>query len=105
MILLFLVLLGQDTKSIYRPRQPERANPHIHLHALATDGAFDGDGVFHPMPFDMQGDVEVLTRLFAKRVLDLMVRRKAAKHTAPRRDADLGAQRVFRGRLGEGCGG
>jgi len=28
------------------------------------------------MPFDMQGDIEVLERLFAQRVLDLMVRRK-----------------------------
>ncbi len=28
------------------------------------------------MPFDMQGDIEVLQRLFAKRVLDLMVRGK-----------------------------
>lgn len=54
----------------------DRVNPHIHLHALASDGAFDSEGVFHPMPFDMQGDIEVLTRLFAKRVLDLMVRRK-----------------------------
>jgi hypothetical protein len=54
----------------------DRVNPHIHLHAMATDGAFDTEGVFHPMPFDMVGDVEVLTRLFAKRVLDLMVRRK-----------------------------
>jgi len=54
----------------------DKVNPHLHLHALATDGAFDADGVFHPMPFDMQGDIEVLTRLFAKRVLDLMVRRK-----------------------------
>ncbi len=54
----------------------DRVNPHIHLHALTTDGAFDTEGVFHPMPFDMQGDIEVLTRLFARRVLDLMVRRK-----------------------------
>ncbi len=51
-------------------------NPHLHLHALATDGAFDVDGVFHLMPFDMQGDIEVLERLFARWVLDLMVRRK-----------------------------
>lgn len=54
----------------------DRVNPHIHLHALATDGAFDDEGVFHSMPFDMQGDIEVLERLFARRVLDLMVRRK-----------------------------
>jgi len=54
----------------------DRVNPHIHLHALATDGAFDAEGVFHSMPFDMQGDIEVLERLFARRVLDLMVRRK-----------------------------
>ncbi len=54
----------------------DRVNPHIHLHALATDGAFDTEGVFHPMPFDMQGDIDVLERLFARRVLDLMVRHK-----------------------------
>ncbi len=54
----------------------DRVNPHLHRHTLARDGAFDSAGVFHPMPFDMQGDIEVLTRLFAKRVLDLMVRRK-----------------------------
>ncbi len=54
----------------------DRVNPHIHLHAMATDGAFDAEGVFHPMPFDMQGDIEVLERLFSRRVLDLMVRRK-----------------------------
>jgi ribosomal protein S27E len=54
----------------------DRVNPHIHLHALATDGAFDVDGLFHPMPFDEQVDIEVLERLFARRVLDLMVRHK-----------------------------
>ena len=52
------------------------ADPLDHLHSLATDGAFDAEGVFHPMPFDMQGDIEVLERLFAKRLLDLMVRCK-----------------------------
>ena len=54
----------------------DRVNPHLHLHALASDGAFDRDGLFHPMPIDMQGDIEVLERLFARRVLDLMVRHK-----------------------------
>ena len=54
----------------------DRVNPHIHLHVLSTDGVFDRDGLFYSMPFDMQGDIEVLERLFARRVLDLMVRRK-----------------------------
>ncbi len=31
------------------------------------------------MPFDMQGDIEVLTRLFTKRVLDLMAWEQAAE--------------------------
>ncbi len=29
MILLLLVLMGQDTKSIYRPRRPERTDLHL----------------------------------------------------------------------------
>ncbi len=33
----------------------DRANPHIHLHALSTDGAFDSTGVFHPMPLICRG--------------------------------------------------
>ena len=72
--------LGRDDLRVGMVVVPQRfgdkVNPHIHLHALATDGAFDKEGVFHPMPFDMQGDIEVLTRLFARRVLGLMVRRK-----------------------------
>jgi len=72
--------LGRDDLRVGMVVLPQRfgdgVNPHIHLHALATDGAFDKDGLFHPMPFDMQGDIEVLTKLFAKRVLDLMVRCK-----------------------------
>ncbi len=72
--------LGRDDLRVGMVVVPQRfgdkVNPHLHVHALATDGAFDKDGLFHPMPFDMQGDIEVLTRLFAKRVLDLMVRRK-----------------------------
>jgi hypothetical protein len=66
----------------------DRVNPHLHLHALASDGAFDAEGVFHPMPFDMQGDIEVLQRLFAKRVLELLVRRK--RLSTRLRDAMLG---------------
>ncbi len=49
---------------------------NLHCHALATKGAFDRDGLFQLMPFDKQGDIVVLERLFARRVLDLMVRRK-----------------------------
>jgi len=45
----------------------DRVNPHLHLHALAADGAFDDEGVFHSMPCDAQGDIEVLERLFARR--------------------------------------
>jgi hypothetical protein len=54
----------------------EKINPHIHIHALVSDGAFDREGNFHPMPYDMQGDIDALRKLFEKRVLDLMVRRK-----------------------------
>jgi hypothetical protein len=54
----------------------DKVNPHIHLHTISADGAFDAAGVFPPMPFDVQGDIAVLTRLFAERLLDLMVRRK-----------------------------
>jgi len=72
--------LGRDDLKVGMVVVPQRfgdrVNPHIHLHALATDGAFDRDGLFHSMPFDMQGDIEVLERLFARRVLDLMVRHK-----------------------------
>ena len=32
----------------------DKVNPHVHLHALATDGAFDPDGNFHRLSFDMQ---------------------------------------------------
>jgi len=72
--------LGQDDLRVGMVVVPQRfgdkVNPHLHLHALASDGASDSAGIFHSMPFDMQGDIEVLTRLFAKRILDLMVRRK-----------------------------
>jgi len=54
----------------------ERLNPHIHLHALATDGTFDPDGEFYSLPLDMQYEMDVLRKLFQKKVLDLMVRRK-----------------------------
>jgi hypothetical protein len=76
----YRVGLGRDDLRVGMVVVPQRfgdrVNPHLHLHALASDGAFDAEGVFHPMPLDMQGDIEVLQRLFAKRVLDLMVRRK-----------------------------
>jgi hypothetical protein len=72
--------LGRDDLRVGMVVVPQRfgdkVNPHLHLHALASDGAFDRDVLFHPMPFDMQSDIEVLSRLFAKRVLDLMVRHK-----------------------------
>ncbi len=44
----------------------------------------------------MQGDIEVLTRLFAKRVLDLMAWKQTAEYSPSRRDAELGAQRFLR---------
>lgn len=72
--------LGQDDLRVGMVVVPQRfgekANAHIHLHALVTDGAFDSVGNFHHLPFDMQGDIDVLRKLFEKRVLDLMVRRK-----------------------------
>jgi len=54
----------------------DRLNAHVHLHALASDGAFDLDGQFHRMPFDMQHDIKVLQRLFERRVLEMMVKHK-----------------------------
>jgi hypothetical protein len=51
--------LGRDDLRVGMVVVPQRfgdkVNPHIHLHALATDGAFDSEGVFHPMPFDIKG--------------------------------------------------
>ena len=45
--------LGRDDLSVGMVVLPQRfgdrVNPHIHLHALATDGAFDAAGDFHPM--------------------------------------------------------
>ena len=72
----------------------DRVNPHLRHHALATDDSFDRGGLFYPMPFDMQGDIEVLERLFARRGLDL-IRAEAAEPKAPGRDAGVGAQRFL----------
>ena len=74
----------------------DKVNPHIHLHALATDGVFDKEGVFHPMPFDIKG---------GHRGADPPVRpagarpdgaSQAAESAASRRDAGLEAQRILR---------
>jgi hypothetical protein len=46
---------------------------HVHLHVLATDGAFSDDGVFHPLA---TWDQETLMRLFRERLLA----RLALKH-------------------------
>lgn len=48
-------------------------NPHVHLHSLVTDGAFDAQGNFHRLLYDAGKDTETLTQLFAVRVLDMLV--------------------------------
>ncbi len=52
----------------------DAVNAHVHLHGLATDGAFDSEGTFHPMPFDTQHDIQALQKLFEKNILDLLVK-------------------------------
>ncbi len=51
----------------------DAVNPHVHLHGLCTDGAFDSSGAFHRLFVDAQGDIQTLTKLFEKGVLDLLV--------------------------------
>ena len=46
---------------------------HVHLHVLATDGAFSDDATFHPLA---AWDAEPLMRLFRERLLA----RLALKH-------------------------
>ena len=47
---------------------------HVHLHVLATDGAFSDDGTFHPLA---TWDAEALMRLFRERLLARLVHRHA----------------------------
>lgn len=51
----------------------DKVNPHIHLHCLCTDGAFDKEGNFYYLPVDANHDIDILKKLFEKRVLDLLV--------------------------------
>ena len=52
----------------------DKVNPHIHLHCLCTDGAFDPEGTFHRLPIDANQDAKVLCKLFEKKILDLLVK-------------------------------
>jgi hypothetical protein len=47
---------------------------HVHLHVLATDGAFSDDGTFHPLA---TWDAKALMRLFRERLLARLVERHA----------------------------
>ncbi|MFC1610016.1 hypothetical protein ACFL6C_03600 [Myxococcota bacterium] len=53
--------------------ETDAVNPHVHLHSLATDGAFTPDGTFHRLLYDAQSDFQTLTKLFERNVLDLLV--------------------------------
>ncbi len=75
--------LGRDDVSVGLVFEPQffgdKVNVDLisyppHLHALATDGAFDPEGNFHRLPFDMQDDIAVLQKLFERNVLDLLVK-------------------------------
>jgi len=82
----YRALLGRDDVKVGMTVVPQsfgdRGNAHLHLHALVTDGAFAPDGTFYGMPFDGAGDSEVLTKLFAKNVLDLCIahQRMSVRH-------------------------
>jgi hypothetical protein len=47
---------------------------HVHLHVLATDGAFSDAGSFHPLA---TWDAEALMRLFRERLLARLIERHA----------------------------
>lgn len=47
---------------------------HVHLHVLATDGAFSDDGTFHPLA---TWDLGALMRLFRERLLARLVEKHA----------------------------
>ena len=70
--------LGRDDVSVGLVLTPQffgdAVNFHPHLHMLATDGAFDSDGDFHRLPYDMQNDIKALRKLFERNVLDLLVK-------------------------------
>jgi len=51
----------------------DRLNPHVHVHALCTDGAFDQEG-FHHLPLGPE-DLEYLQRLFQEEVFRELIRR------------------------------
>ena len=47
---------------------------HVHLHVLATDGAFSDDATFHPFA---TWDAEALMRLFRERLLERLIDKHA----------------------------
>ncbi len=54
----------------------DRLDPHPHVHALVTEGAFDDEGRFHSLKFDPQLEREALNRLFARKVMNALVKDK-----------------------------
>ena len=55
---------------------------HVHLHVLATDGAFSDDGTFRPLA---TWDEEALMRLFRERLLARLVEKHAISQELARK--------------------
>ena len=64
---------------------------HVHLHVLATDGAFSDDGTFHPLA---NWDAEALMRLFRERLLARLVVKHAISGEATARRQGSTATRM-----------
>ena len=60
----------------------DRINLHVHLHFLATEGGVDEAGVFHKIP---RIDDVRLAEIFAKEVLEFLVRKELLSPEWPER--------------------
>jgi hypothetical protein len=78
----------------------DKVNPDLHLHALATDGAFDAGDVFHPkMPESFHSDVTVDAILHEVNGL----RRLSAGFESPTRSIDSCEQSGYHASQTQGC--
>jgi hypothetical protein len=57
----------------------DRINPHPHIHALVTEGAFDQQGKFYQLNIEPQLEIHFLTRLFAEKLLSYLVSTKCLR--------------------------
>ncbi len=100
----YRVGLGRDDVSVGLVTVPQlfgdAANPHCHLHSLVTDGAFDSEGNFHRLLYDAGKDTKTLTKLFERKVLDLLVKEGRLSERMRNGDPELATFGILRARIG-----